>query len=198
MTDRVDSIIEEWQQRRPDLDTSALAVVSRVLRASHHLQATLDDIAAAYGLSHQGDLDVLTEIYRANPEHGLTPSSLADALLLTAGGMTVRLHRLQDAGLVSRTPNPHDGRGVLVRLTPKGIDLAEHALLTHLDAQANSIRSLSAVDRGELASLLRTLLEGLGDVPAFRPPISVERNHVGPSRARIGDRSKDRSHQHRA
>lgn len=178
MTDRVDNIIQEWQQRRPDLDTSALAVVSRVLRASHHLQAMLDHIATAYGLSHQGDLDVLTDLYRGNPDRGLTPTELAEALLLTAGGMTVRLHRLQDAGLISRIPNPHDGRGVLVRLTPAGVDLAEHALLTLLDSQANSIRSLAPVERSELADLLRTLLEGLGDVPAFRPPISVERDHT--------------------
>ncbi len=177
MTDRVDNIIQEWQRRRPDLDTSTLAIVSRVLRASHLLQVTLDGIAAAYGLSHQGDLDVLTDLYRANSDRGLTPTELADALLLTAGGMTVRLHRLEDAGLISRTPNPHDGRGVLVRLTQAGVDLAEHAFSTLLDAQAGSIRSLAPPERRELADLLRTLLEGLGDVPAFRPPILVERAH---------------------
>jgi DNA-binding MarR family transcriptional regulator len=91
--------------------------------------------------------------------------------------MTVRLHRLEDAGLIRRTPNPHDGRGVLVRLTQAGVDLAEHAFSTVLDAQAGSIRSLAPPERSELADLLRTLLEGLGDVPAFRPPILVERAH---------------------
>jgi DNA-binding MarR family transcriptional regulator len=178
MIDRVDGIIQEWKQRRPDLDPSSFAVVSRVLRASRHLQAMLDDIAAAYGLSHQGDLDVLTDLYRSNHDRGLAPTEIADAQLLTAGGMTVRLHRLQDAGLVSRSPNPRDGRGVLVRLTQTGIDLVEHALLTLLEAQANSIASLSPGERSELADLLRTLLVGLGDVPAFRPPISVERNRI--------------------
>ncbi len=178
MADHVDRINQEWHQRRPDLDLSSFTVVSRLLRASHHLQTMLDDIAAAYGLSHQGDLDVLTDIYRSNHDRGLTPTELADALLLTAGGMTVRLHRLQDAGLVSRSPNPRDGRGVLVRLTQTGIDLVEHALLTLLEAQANSIASLSPGERSELADLLRTLLVGLGDVPAFRPPISVERNRI--------------------
>jgi DNA-binding MarR family transcriptional regulator len=176
--DRIDNTLLEWQERRPDLDTSTLAVVSRVLRAAHHLQTTLDDIAAAYGLSHQGDLDVLTDLYRSGPDRGLTPTELADALLLTAGGMTVRLHRLQRAGLISRTPNPNDGRGVLVHLTPAGVDLAEHALITLLDAQATSIRSLEPDERRQLADLLRTLLEGLGDVPAFRPPIAVERHHL--------------------
>jgi len=176
VSDRVDNVLWEWKRRRPDLDTSSLAVVSRVLRASRLLQERLDDIAAAYGLSHQGDLDVLTDLYRADLDRGLTPTELAEALLLTPGGMTVRLHRLQAAGLISRTPNPHDGRGVLVRLTPAGIDLAEHALVTLLDSQATSIRSLGPGERNELADLLRMLLVGLGDVPAFRPPITVERH----------------------
>jgi DNA-binding MarR family transcriptional regulator len=171
----MDNILREWSRRRPDLDTSGLEVVSRVLRAAHYLQGTLDDIAASYGLSHQGDLDVLTEIYRANPEREVTPTELAGALLLTAGGMTVRLHRLQDRGLIIRTPNPSDGRGVFVRLTRAGIEIAEHALTALLDAQAGSIQGLDETERRQLAGLLRKVLEGLGDVPAFRPPISVDR-----------------------
>lgn len=173
MTDRVDNILREWQQRRADLDTSALAVVSRILRAARHLQAELDSIASSYGLSHQGDLDALTELYRADPDRGLAPTELADALLLTGGGMTVRLHRLQKAGLINRHPNPQDRRGVLVRLTPTGVQLVEHALPTVLDTQDQSIGSLQASEREQLADLLRTVLEGLGDNPPVRPPFVV-------------------------
>ncbi len=174
MTDRVDNILEEWTQHRPDLDTSALAVVARVLRASRHLQAELDSVAAAYGLSHQGDLDVLTELYRAKPDRGLRPTELAKALLLTGGGMTVRLHRLQKAGLVNRQPNPNDGRGVLVQLTPTGTLLVEHALPIVLAAQNKSIASLKPVERQQLSGLLRTILESLGDTPPFKPPITIQ------------------------
>ncbi len=177
MTDRVDNILQEWTQHRPDLDTSAVAVVARVLRASRKLQAELDAIAAAYGLSHQGDLDALTELYRADPDRGLRPTELANALLLTGGGTTVRLHRLQKAGLINRHPNPHDGRGVLVRLTPTGTDLVEHALPIVLAAQTKSIASLKPVERKQLASLLRTMLEGLGDVPPFQPQITIKRDN---------------------
>ena len=120
MDDRVDSIIREWHERRPKLDFSPLEVVARVIRVSHFLQARLDGIAEAYGLSHTGDLDVLTDLDRAGPPHQRTPSELAETLLLTTGGMTVRLNRLQRAGLIERLPNPLDGRGVLVRLTPIG------------------------------------------------------------------------------
>jgi len=175
MADRVDGIIREWHARRPKLDFSSLEVVTRVIRASHFLQAKLDGIAEAYGLSHTGDLDVLTDLDRAGPPHQRTPSELADSLLLTTGGMTVRLNRLQRAGLIERLPNPHDGRGVLVRLTPIGKELAEDALATLLDTQAASLGTLQPSEQADLADLLRTLLQGLGDTPAFRPAIAVQR-----------------------
>lgn len=175
MNDRVDTIIREWHERRPNLDFSSLELVSRVIRASHFLQARLDDIAEAYGLSHTGDLDVLTDLDRAGPPYQRTPSELAESLLLTAGGMTVRLNRLQRAGLIDRLPNPRDGRGVLVRLMPLGKELAEDALATLLDTQAASLGGLQPSEQADLASLLRTLLIGLGDTPAFRPAIAVQR-----------------------
>lgn len=171
MDDRVDNIISEWKESRPELDYSALEVVSRVLRAAHHLQARLDDIAAAYGLSHTGDLDVLIDLERSGPPHERTPSELAEAQLVTAGGMTVRLNRLQNAGLVQRRPNPNDGRGVLVQLTAVGKELVDDALPTVVAAHASGVAGLERSEQDLLAGLLRNLLVSLGDTPSFRPSI---------------------------
>lgn len=176
MDDRVDNIIGEWRERRPDLDYSSLEVVSRVLRVAHHLQARMDEIAAAYGLSHTGDLDVLTNLDLAGPPHERTPSQLAEAQLVTTGGMTVRLNRLQRAGLIERRPNPRDGRGVLVRLTPLGKELAADALPKVMETQASGLRGLDDPQQALLAGLLRELLVALGDTPAFRPTIVAQRD----------------------
>ena len=166
MSDRSDHILERWKKSRPDLDFSALEVVTRVLRAAHFLQSRLDSNAASYGLSHRGDLEVLAE---------LTPSELADILLLTSGGMTVRLNRLQELGLIERQPNPLDGRGVLIHLTKAGKDLAEDALITLLQGQTASIAKLHPSDRYDLAQLLRSLLIELGDTPPFIPTVVAKR-----------------------
>jgi DNA-binding MarR family transcriptional regulator len=173
MTDRLDRTLERWKTSRPDLDFSPLEVGTRLLRASHFLQARLDRIAAAYGLSQQGDLEVLTELDLAGP---LAPSKLAEDLLLTSGGMTLRLNRLENAGLIERQPNPQDGRGVLIHLTPTGKELAEDALTALLQAQAAIIGTLKPSDRIHLTRLLRTLLTELGDTPAFSPAITVKRD----------------------
>lgn len=168
MTDRLDHMLGRWGTSRPDLDFSPFEVGTRVLRAAHLIQARLDGIAAAYGLSHRGDLDTLTELDLVGP---LTPTELAEDLLLTSGGMTVRLNRLQAAGLIERQPNPRDGRGVLVHLTPAGKDLAEDALGSLLHAQSAIAGMLKSSDQGRLSTLLRRLLTQLGDTPPFSPTV---------------------------
>jgi len=176
MDDQVDELIREWRQRRPDLDFSALELVSRLTRSALYLQRKLDEIAAAYGLSHTGDLDVLADLDRAGHPYERTPSQLAQTQLVTAGGMTVRLNRLQRAGLIDRRPNPHDGRGVLVRLTRMGREVIDDALPTVLEAQAGAMSVLDQPKQDQLATLLRDLLVGLGDTPAFRPALAVARH----------------------
>ncbi len=175
MQDRVDKVIQQWRQRRPELDFSPLEIVARVLRAAHYLQTRLDQVAAAYGLSHTGDLDVLTNLDRAGPPFERTPSQLAEIQLVTSGGMTVRLNRLQQAGLIERRPNPHDGRGVLIRLTKAGKELTDDALATIIEAQAAAIGEMDGSRHILLADLLRELLVALGDTPTFRPAVVAPR-----------------------
>lgn len=170
MTDRLDAMLTRWQTSRPDLDFSPLEVGNRVLRAAQLIQTKLDSIAAAYGLSHRGDLETLTELELVGP---LSPSELAEDLLLTSGGMTVRLNRLQTAGLIERHPNPRDGRGVLVHLTTAGSDLVNDAFTNILDAQSSIVGTLKSPERERLAGLLRTLLYELGDRPPFVPSVAV-------------------------
>lgn len=170
-TDRLDHILDRWRTSRPEMDFSPLEVGARVLRAAHLIETRLDDIAGAYGLSHRGDLETLTELDMVGP---LTPSELAGDLLLTTGGMTVRLNRLEKAGLIERRPNPKDGRGVLIHLTTAGTEVANDALATLLQAHSAMVGTLKKSDQRNLARLLRSLLVKLGDIPAFSPAVVVK------------------------
>lgn len=166
--DRFGRMLDKWRASRPDVDFSPLEVTTRVLRTAHMIQTRLDSIAAAYGLSHRGDLETLIELDIVGP---LTPSELAEDLLLTSGGMTVRLNRLQAAGLLERQPNPRDRRGVLVHLTPEGGDVARDSLATLLEAQSAMVGALEPSDQKRLAQLLRSLLIELGDLSPFSPRV---------------------------
>lgn len=71
--------------------------------------------------------------------------------------MTNRIDRLAAKGLVQRGPDPSDRRGVLVRLTATGRDLADSALAQLLEDERELLSALSPEGVAALAALLRTL-----------------------------------------
>jgi DNA-binding MarR family transcriptional regulator len=62
----------------------------------------------------------------------MSATELARWVLLSSGGMTNRLDRMEEAGLVRRGPDPTDRRGVLVELTPRGRRVIDAAIDAHL------------------------------------------------------------------
>ena len=75
----------------------------------------------AYDLSF-AQVDVLIALDRAKDEI-LSCSEIAERTLITKGGITGILDRLEARELVKRIPSPDDRRSVLVRLSPKGVEL---------------------------------------------------------------------------
>ena len=67
------------------------------------------------GISHLM-YEVLLILGRAGPP-GLSMSTIGRAQVLTTGGVTRLIDRMETAGLVERTEDPDDRRGRLVRLT---------------------------------------------------------------------------------
>lgn len=71
--------------------------------------------------------------------------------------MTNRIDRLAAKGLVVRGPDPSDRRGVLVRLTDSGRELADAALTSLLKNERELLAALPDQRLAELADLLREL-----------------------------------------
>ena len=109
--------------------------------------------------------DVLATLRRQGAPYQLRPSDFTGMLMLTSSGTTKRLDRLERAGLIERAPDPADRRGVLIRLTPAGLELIDRVTDAHLDNERELIGALSATERDRLAGLLRKLQLGL-------PPLS--------------------------
>ena len=161
--DHTDEVLEQWRAVRPDVDASTSAVVIRILRLASYLQAELDQGAADGGLSTKGDFDTLAALRRQTPRHELSPTQLAEAALITTGGMTSRLDRLEDAGLVERHADPSDRRALVIRLTDEGRRVVDQVLESNLEKQLHLLAALDSDDRIALAQLLRRLLVDLGD-----------------------------------
>jgi MarR family transcriptional regulator, 2-MHQ and catechol-resistance regulon repressor len=75
----------------------------------------------AYDLTF-AQVDVLSAVARAEGA-SLSCSEIAERTLITKGGITGILDRLEARGLVKRIPSRDDRRSVLVRLSAKGVEL---------------------------------------------------------------------------
>ena len=155
--DEVDRLVAAWHRERPDLDLRPMAVLSRVGRLDHHLDRARRLTFAEHGLE-SWEFDVLAALRRTGAPYELSPGRLLKETLVTSGTMTNRVDRLTSRGLVERLPDPHDRRGVLVRLTGAGRVTVDGALAGLLDRERDLLAGLSAADHDVLATLLRDLL----------------------------------------
>jgi DNA-binding MarR family transcriptional regulator len=160
LSDEVDDLVSQWQAQRPDLDVGPLHVLSRVTRLARHLDIARRSAFASHGLE-TWEFDVLSALRRGGPPFQLTPGALLRATLVTSGTMTNRIDRLTEAGLVRREPDPRDRRGVLVTLTEDGRGRVDAALEDLLLGERKLLAGLDDSQRGQLSTLLRTLLAPL-------------------------------------
>jgi DNA-binding MarR family transcriptional regulator len=157
-SDPVDRITAQWRRERPDLDPTPMEVVGRISRLSALLQRELERVFAQHGLTG-ADFDVLATLRRSGGR--LTPGHLSRSTMITTGGMTKRLDRLESQELIRREPDPRDRRGRLIALTRKGHALVDRAVEAHLANEQRLLAALSAAEREQLAALLRELLLAL-------------------------------------
>jgi len=156
MTDEVDRLIAAWRRERPELDVSPMGVLSRVSRLARHLDRARRQAFADSGLE-TWEFDVLSALRRAGEPYDLSPGALLRETLVTSGTMTNRVDRLVGRGLVERRPDPHDRRGVRVRLTAAGRNRVDLALDSLIERERALLAGLSDESSATLADLLRML-----------------------------------------
>ncbi|UOA28224.1 MarR family transcriptional regulator [Pseudosulfitobacter sp. DSM 107133] len=155
--DHVDRVLAQWKSERPDLEVVPMGVLGRLKRLHNHVAAQLETVYRANGLT-AASFDVLATLRRAGPPYALSPSELISWTMVTSGTMTNRLDRLAAAGLVERRPNPEDGRGSVVALTPQGYAMIDRVVTEHVANQHDILSALSTDQRDALDGLLRQWL----------------------------------------
>jgi len=157
--DSVETMLQQWTVQRPDLELAGMAVVLRTLLVAGLLAERLKDILAPHDLA-PWEFDVLSALRRSPGP--LSAGELAESAQLTSGGMTHRLDRLEEQGLVRRHSTPEDRRRVQVSLTPSGQELVDSVLGARMEDASRSLDALSPEERLQLARLLRRWNAGLG------------------------------------
>jgi DNA-binding MarR family transcriptional regulator len=154
--DDVDRILRQWADQRPDLDVSALEVLGRMHRCYIQYQSSLTALFDRYGLN-MASFDVLAALRRCGEPYRMTAGELAKSSLVTTGGITLRIDRLQEAGLVERQRVSGDRRVVYAQLTEAGRKLIDEVADVHFANEQRLLAGVSPSDRAALAALLKTL-----------------------------------------
>lgn len=157
MSDHLSRVEAQWARERPDLDTSAVALVGRVIRAARFLEQEVQRELERHGVGVP-EFNALSALRRAGPPHELTVTELGESLLFTSGGLAKLVDRLERTGLVARAPDPGDRRRTLVRLTATGREVQERAMDAHLRNEEELLAPLGDPERALLSAGLATLL----------------------------------------
>lgn len=155
-TDLIDTFQEQWDASHPECHFHCVPAVTRLMRMAAYAERAAGEELARFSLT-RGEAEVLFAIVR-NPQLDITPKRLQQLMLISSGGLTSRLDRLEKKGLLVRLPDPNDRRGTVLKATQEGeaVTLAAHK--AHTEREAKIIEVLSADEKAELAGLLKKLI----------------------------------------
>jgi DNA-binding MarR family transcriptional regulator len=175
-TDSVDRCITDVVARYEEIDPEVEGVVDRVATIERYVAKAFEETLRGRDLSH-GEYKLLLQLAIA-PSGRRSAGDLSRALMLSTGGMTNRLDRLEASKLIRRVADPDDRRGVLVELSPSGTEVIDRALAEEALKEVGLFTALSAKELVQLNRLLRKVLVSLEDryAPTERPSLQrVER-----------------------
>jgi DNA-binding MarR family transcriptional regulator len=155
--DIIDAVLADWSRARPETNADALQIIGRILWLGRQYEEVVTRMLSEHGLSYS-EYDVIATLRRAGSPYELTPTELARRVLLTSGGLTACLRRLEVAGLVSRRGVPEDRRRLLAKLTPKGFDLVESFIDARFALADSALVNLDPAQIEQAEMLLRRLV----------------------------------------
>jgi DNA-binding MarR family transcriptional regulator len=125
-------------------------------------------IEKEFGISHVM-YEVLLILGRSG-QAGMAMRAIAQERVLTTGGVTRLIDRMEAAGLVRREDDPNDRRGRQVRLTERGEDLAVRISRAHVEnIRRFFLEPLPEEDREAFMENLRILSHSARDaLPRLR------------------------------
>ncbi len=149
---------ENW----PDIDVNLAMAGLNLGRASSEFNFLMERVSAQFDLS-VFELEVMVLLRSFPYPHRLTPSSLSNALMVSSGGLTKVLIKLEAKQHIVRDANPMDKRSKIVRLTSSGVKFIEHNYPAIQYASKQFFESkLSKRELQLLTSLLIKLLKNKG------------------------------------
>jgi DNA-binding MarR family transcriptional regulator len=156
------ALADDWRRERPDIDMRSLHVFMTLRLVLQDAERQRALIFERHGVTPR-TVDLLVALRRVGPPYMVTPSKLAQALVLTPGGVSQRLDRLEQEGLVRRTIDRDDRRVIWVQLTARGVKRLDDLMVEYMAHEEAMLAALSDADRKTLARLLAKLGRSVTD-----------------------------------
>jgi DNA-binding MarR family transcriptional regulator len=158
--EHVDRALAQWKRELPDVDTRGSDVLNRLRRITLESRPAIEANFRHHGLD-TGEFDVLASLRRSGPPYALRPTELYVTLMISSGGMTARLDRLEGLGFIRRRRADDDRRSIIVELTPAGKKKIEAAFRDDMEIENRMLADFSEKDRTDLIRLLRKLAHAM-------------------------------------
>ena len=163
--DEVESLIQVWESERPDVPMGSLRVSLPLRRALQHAESRRARVLTKHGISG-ATLDLLVALRRSGKPYVATPSELGRLLVLSSGGVSQRLERLEREGLVERRVSLEDRRVVHVHLTARGLEILDRLIdeyMAHEEQMLQGLTQRQVLQLGRLLARLDASITADGD-----------------------------------
>ncbi|MDN5804144.1 MAG: MarR family transcriptional regulator [Microlunatus sp.] len=137
-----------------------MRAVTSLMRVHQLVLTELDELLRPLGLSFaRYEVLVLLSFSRRG---ALPLGKIGERLQVHATSVTPLVNRLENAGLIKRTPHPEDGRAVLASITSEGQRVLQQATEA-ITADRFGLGSLTEAECDELTALLTRPRADAGD-----------------------------------
>ncbi|HEX5727031.1 MAG TPA: MarR family transcriptional regulator [Longimicrobiaceae bacterium] len=138
--------------------TLALRLWVALARAHNAVLAHAADDVARHGLT-LAEFGILEALHHRGP---MMLGEVQRRILVSSGGITYLVDRLQARGLVERREDPADRRARVAALTPAGEALVRRVFPEHAARIKRALSGLGKKDKRAALGLLRALADGAG------------------------------------
>jgi DNA-binding MarR family transcriptional regulator len=152
----------QWQSRWPSA-AAAMTAATSIMRAQQIVLGAVDEVLRQFELTFARYEALVMLTFTKRGEMPL--SKMGPRLMIHPTSVTNIVDRLEDAGLLERTPHPTDRRITLARITPEGRELAARATRA-VNKIRFGVENLDERQLHQLVDILTPLRVAAGDFEA--------------------------------
>lgn len=158
MIEKFDTFLALMKKNWPEAYEEMMPTLPLIDKIQSINETRRAEVMTKYGLL-SSDFGLLTALRRSPAPHLLTPTQIMDYMLISSGGLTKALYRLEQKALITRKASPEDGRVKLVQLTDRGKVVIEEIVIKAQVSHKLMSATFSEQETKQLEKLLIKLLE---------------------------------------